>query len=107
MKRAFNLVICRLRAVWGVLTARRCVVVTYDPRQPVNRLGEVYLCGPCQEMPGRLAAATAITLHWDSLDSTEGQQAALELGRKLFDQAAQRAESKSSGKQKRGARDSE
>jgi hypothetical protein len=75
----------RLRAAWGVLTAERCVVVTYDPSKPPTSLGNIYLCAPCQEVPERLANATLVTLEWDKMDSEEGQQDALRQASKILD----------------------
>lgn len=67
----------RLRAAWAVLTAERCVVVTYDPHKPATFLGNIYLCAPSHEVPERLANATLVAVEWDKIDSDEGQQDAL------------------------------
>lgn len=67
----------RIRAAWGVLTAERCVVITYDPMSPVNTLGCIYICAPSQEVPERLANAAIVASEWDKIDSCEGQQDAL------------------------------
>jgi hypothetical protein len=77
MKSSITSAFSRIRAVWGVLTAERCVVITYDPKQPANTLGYIYLCAPCQEVPDRLASATLVAKEWDKIDSTEGQDDAL------------------------------
>jgi hypothetical protein len=77
MKFSISFAASRIRAAWGVLTAKRCVVITYDPKLPVNTLGHIFLCAPCQELPDRLANATLIAAEWDNLDSQEGQQDAL------------------------------
>lgn len=83
----------RLRAAWEVLSAGRYVVVTYDPKQPTNVLGTIYLGAPCQEVPGRLAAATmAAVLRNESL---QGQEATLALARQLYAECAQRGGSAS------------
>ena len=71
------MVAARIRAAWGVLTAGRYVVITYDPDKPVDTLDHVYLCAPSQELPDRLAAATVAAIEWDKVDSQQGQQDAL------------------------------
>jgi hypothetical protein len=75
----FNLtsVASRIRAAWGVLTADRSVVITYESTSPVTTLGHIYLCAPCQEVPDRLFNASLIASEWDKIDSCEGQQDAL------------------------------
>ena len=72
-----NTAASRLRAAWAVLTAKRCIVLTYDPAMPPETLGQLHLCGPCQEAPARLANAARVAKTWDEIDSEEGQWNAL------------------------------
>ena len=80
----FNLT-SRLRAAWAVLTAERCVVVTYDPKSPASTLGNMYLCAPCQEIPERLVNAALVANEWDMIDSREGQWDALRQANEILD----------------------
>lgn len=77
--------VTRLRAAWAVLTAERCVVITYDPKSPVNALGHMYLCAPSQEIPERLINAALVADEWDKIDSREGQTDALRQANEILD----------------------
>ena len=83
-----RVVAARIRAAWGVLTAGRYVVITYDPNKPVNMLDHVYLCAPFQEVPDRLAMATVAAIEWDNIDNQEGQQDALNQATEILSRSA-------------------
>lgn len=91
MKNWLTIALGRLRASWGVLTARRYIIVTYDPKQPPNVLGTIYLGAPCQEAPARLAAATMATVLRHETLLVQGQESALELARQVLAQAERRS----------------
>lgn len=75
----------RLRAIWAVLRAKRVVVLTYDPAQPPNVLGEIHVTNcHSSELPERLANACLVA-HWqDEMDSYEGQNNALRRAREIL-----------------------
>ena len=75
----------RVRAAWAVMWAERAVVLTYNPRMPANRLGELHtgMALP-QELPERLANACLIAVECNKIDSEEGQWNALRRAREIL-----------------------
>lgn len=75
----------RLRAAWAIMRAERAVVVTYNPRQPANILGEIHtgLAVP-DELPMRLYNAALVAAQYDKMDSEEGQWNALRRAREVL-----------------------
>lgn len=75
----------KFRGIGAILNARRCIVLTYDERNPPTLLGEIHFCGaPSWEIPERLANACLVAVEYDKLVTQEGQDEALKIANEIL-----------------------